>query len=397
LPKKVEERRRVSLFNFGGRKPAANQGAPPEVLADEMPSPRKAPDGEAPEKDTAAEVCADTDGSLNWEAWLEHRLAPAGPMVLVEALKTAGLAGRPDLLRAAISEVEAHGPGLTMSLDRSPCPDEVLHHARRGGGSAAGLGLWTWAVQRLTQLESAEAKLASFLAEAQMALEKFRKPSPDMTPRPSATQSHLGRKIREALKRDAGRLGPRAAKMDMRAAVGRLHLLNAQEQACDMEHRLRELLQALDERDGLRGGVRDQADVVLKELKAEQENLFDRFVALKSPIKEELESLHLRGGNYGVMGFEFGLAELARHLEAAIQAAQREVGARLLLGERALEEARSAGLGLASSETEPRNPWRALTRNPPPWEACFRKAISRWTQMKRSLDGEASPYTSEGL
>lgn len=325
---------------------------------------------------------SEADGGLDWDRWLQYRLAPGGPLVLVDALRSSGLAGRPDLLRAAIEQVESHGQRLLFSLDQTPCPEEVLRRNSRGAAGSAGPapGLWTWATARLKRLEDAEQELGLMIEEASGLLEKCWKnipPAQEELPKSSLRGAIAKRafveSVKEARLRRPGLKGP--GNLDISVTVRHIFFVRSTELITEEEKKIQDHLSVLDKEVGLRGSVRESANDMLKTLKDAQETLFDRFVEFRSHIVKELN-------RYAAPGVEFSPMELARRLERIILIAQREIGARLLLGDAAIQAANKQGVGL-KGESEATNPWAALRRSPPPWEASFRQALERLAQLRR--------------
>jgi len=311
------------------------------------------------------------DGSLDWSRWLEYRLLPSGPLALVEALQGAALGGCVEQLRAAIAQVEEQGEGLPRSLDQTPRPAA----AREAAGSRQATGLWTWALARLEHLEQAETELAALLAEAQEVVDRsVRGPGQhrrtSILPGENLSSSAPLQRLRNSITKVQRRCSESGASRRLSATIHRVFFVRTQEALSEMTHRLEERLQSVDEVPGLCGGVREDADVMLRKLKDAQEALFERFLEFSAPVEQELRDAYSGGLE--------GTSQCILRLREAVLNAQREVGARLLLGEVAIQEAQGKGLGLsATGEEEPPNPWSLLKRTPPPWEASFRRATSR--------------------
>ncbi|CAE8592050.1 unnamed protein product [Polarella glacialis] len=134
------------------------------------------------------------------------------------------------------------------------------------------------------------------------------------------------------------------------------------------------LIREIDYWPGLQSRSRSSAFAVVEQLASNSEQLFERFLDLRQPVEKALRELTL--GSQGVVDGD--------DLEDCLISTQREVAIRMLIGDKAVEAARAAGISpWPSVEDEPVNPWRDFDRpGPPPWEATFMRALQRVETLK---------------
>eukprot|EP00930_Biecheleria_cincta_P007038 TRINITY_DN10817_c0_g1_i2.p1 TRINITY_DN10817_c0_g1~~TRINITY_DN10817_c0_g1_i2.p1 ORF type:complete len:655 (-),score=105.54 TRINITY_DN10817_c0_g1_i2:245-2209(-) len=129
---------------------------------------------------------------------------------------------------------------------------------------------------------------------------------------------------------------------------------------------------------GLMGEAHESCRAKLVSLKQASEQLFQRFVDIRKPMEEKLRML--TAGDQGVVD--------RTELEAKILAVQRELAARVLIGNQAWKIAHDAGVGIAQfGFDEAPDPWGGeMHPSPPPWEATFIKAVKRFEPLRRGLE-----------
>eukprot|EP00930_Biecheleria_cincta_P007037 TRINITY_DN10817_c0_g1_i1.p1 TRINITY_DN10817_c0_g1~~TRINITY_DN10817_c0_g1_i1.p1 ORF type:complete len:167 (-),score=31.28 TRINITY_DN10817_c0_g1_i1:245-745(-) len=126
------------------------------------------------------------------------------------------------------------------------------------------------------------------------------------------------------------------------------------------------------------GEAHESCRAKLVSLKQASEQLFQRFVDIRKPMEEKLRML--TAGDQGVVD--------RTELEAKILAVQRELAARVLIGNQAWKIAHDAGVGIAQfGFDEAPDPWGGeMHPSPPPWEATFIKAVKRFEPLRRGLE-----------
>lgn len=313
---------------------------------------------------------------------------PSGPFAVVEALKGAALSGQLEQLRRAVARVQEHGEGLPKSLDSMPCSVMLDKGAVVEGAPA--VGLWTWARSRLQHLEEADAELAKLLDEGRQAIEtsKARFPRQKLQKFEKDSSPASIKKLRRAVTMLQSRGSPREACEGIVPADQPTFFMVTQERLSAMACRLQETLKEIDRFPGLNSNTRKDADVMLRSIEAAQHALFDRWTENRTFVERDLREASDAASS--------ATAESVERLWNAVMAAQRETGARLLLGEAAIRDAEERGLGLSSiGEREPPNPWSTLKGSMPPWEPSFRRACVRLAILQRapSDGGALAPHT----
>lgn len=129
---------------------------------------------------------------------------------------------------------------------------------------------------------------------------------------------------------------------------------------------------------GLTGEAHEACRAKLVLLKQASEQLFVRFVEVRKPLEERLRIATL--GDQGVVD--------VADLERKILGMQRELAARVLIGESGWRIAQEAGVSLSQyGFDEAPDPWGGEVHpSPPPWEATFLKAIRRFEPLRKGRD-----------
>lgn len=183
----------------------------------------------------------------------------------------------------------------------------------------------------------------------------------------------------------------------VKSSHGRDVLLNTNFLACiSLQDRVRSVsqeIQVTQKRLGRWPGLMSEAHELcrgkLASLKQGSEQLFHRFVEIRKPLEEKLRML--TAGDQGVVD----IAEL----EAKILSAQKELAARLLIGNAGWNMAHEAGVGIAQfGFDEAPDPWGGeLHPSPPPWEATFIKAVKRFEPLRRGRETRRKAQTNVNI
>lgn len=388
---------------------------------------------------------------LKWEEWLQGRLHSWGPLALISTLLSVAKHGDLTELREMTETVESQGKALLESLSCTPMlPDRMMSNAPPGTDQPKDV--WNWVLWRQEVLEDAESELDELLKKADEAIasisnsskkkhgkldkrksmrpQRTRNTNPKTPESPQgapfgsqAREHHEADKLSKSNTLDRGAIrfadatnenatGKQAASAEVdevartprpdllakfrkaafsvlahvKSSHGNDVLLNTNLLACvSLQGRVRSVSQEiqvaqkrLGQWPGLTGEAHESCRAKVASLKQASEQLFHRFVEIRKPLEEKLRML--TAGDQGVVD----IAEL----ENKILAVQKELAARILIGNTAWNIAHEAGVGIAQfGFDEAPDPWGGeMHPDPPPWEATFIKAVRRFEPLRKGRE-----------
>mmetsp|Transcript_74899 Transcript_74899/g.242132 ORF Transcript_74899/g.242132 Transcript_74899/m.242132 type:complete len:945 (+) Transcript_74899:91-2925(+) len=375
------------------------------------------------------------DACLDRAQWVDSRMHPSGVLSILDVLHKAAVIGDLEALAQAVVEVEAQGGDLVKSLETMPCMSSTSsgHHKDRIRTATFPDGpndfFWGCVLKRLTELRDAEAQLVPLNEEARDVIAKVRQTvltlvsvaryAPKACKRASALggrQTSVTAKVkaRKAMVRDqvlkeksllvpsdgsdadhicnssASRHWVIAQQMALKVhgnnkssqlahMVKYVHFTLTQERLIEVKEALKHQLQAMVHLISSQSRARRDSNKLLKELELAEHELFNGFLRSAADIEYELREAATLDKD--------GRIDMQRMRKSTAQA-QKMVGARTLLGDRALQVAQEAGFGydsMGEKEREPPDPWSKLKRRSPPWEASFLSAVKMLQEEQKKV------------
>lgn len=164
-------------------------------------SPRQGAKAPREVRNPIASLAAESKADVRW---LESRLMPGGPSLIIDTLREAAKNGDVDKLRTTMEKAREHGESFIQSLDTIPMepdmeirPVSVKAVSFMGGPKSTDpksseavspsvrIGIWTWAENHLKNLQRAECEFQNLIKEARsaaIAAETFSLPSSERNP-----------------------------------------------------------------------------------------------------------------------------------------------------------------------------------------------------------------------